>query len=207
LARTQGGLEELDDEIRALGLEGATLVPVDVTDYDGIDRLGGALHERFGKLDILIANAGMLGPLSPITHVTPKDFTKVMDTNLTASWRLIRSMDPLLQASTAGRAVFVSSSVAQNVRAFWGPYAISKAAIETLARTYAAENAATPIRANILNPGPVRTHMRAQAMPGEDPETLPQPDALVADVLAMCTAQLTRTGELYDIPSKSWKSF
>lgn len=206
LARTQGGLEELDDEIRGLNLDAPTLVPVDMTDYDALDRLGAALFERFKRLDILIANAGMLGPLSPLSHVAVKDFTKVIDTNITANWRLLRSMDPLLQLSDAGRAVFVSSSVARTPRAFWGSYALSKAALESLALTYALETQTTAIRANILNPGALRTHMRAAAMPGEDPQSLATPDVLVATVIAICDPALQRTGQLYDFPTQSWNN-
>ena len=144
--------------------------------HDGIDRLGAALNERYGKLDVLVGNAGILGALSPLPHVEPKEFDEVMAVNVTANWRLIRSLDPLLQASDAGRAVFVTSGAALGAVAYWGPYSVSKAALELLARTYAAETATTTVRVNLFNPGPIRTRMRAEAMPGEDPMTLDTPE-------------------------------
>lgn len=143
IARTVGGLEELDDEIRAAGGQ-ATLVPVDLTDFDAIDRLGAALYERWKKLDILIGNAGILGGLSPLGHVSPKTWDKVMAINVTANWRLIRSLDPLLRQSDAGRVLFMSSGAAHKCKAYWGPYSVSKAAVEALVRTYAAETRQTP---------------------------------------------------------------
>src|SRR5215813_14144256 len=150
VARTVGGLEELDDAIRAAG-GSATLVPGDLKDFAAIDRLAGALAERYGRLDVLVGNAGMLGPLSPLGHVQPKAWDEVFAINVTANWRLIRAMDPLLRLSAAGRAVFITSGVASTARAYWGPYAISKAALEVLARTYAAETESTPVRVNLLN--------------------------------------------------------
>jgi NAD(P)-dependent dehydrogenase (short-subunit alcohol dehydrogenase family) len=197
LARTVGGLEELDDEIRTLGAS-ATLVPLDLKDYAGIDRLGQALHERYGRLDVLVGNAGILGPTSPLGHVEPAAWDEVMAVNVTANWRLIRSMDPLLQTSAAGRAVFLSSGAASGARAYRGPYSISKAALETLARTYAAETASTAVRVNVFNPGPTRTRMRATLMPGEDPATLPEPSAVAEKVLALCLPDFTESGKLYD---------
>ena len=178
VARTVGALEEVDDAVKALGGH-ASLVPLDLTDYDALDRLGALVFERWQKLDILIANAGMLGPLSPLGHIPPKDWDKLIATNLTANWRLIRSLDPLLKQSDAGRAVFVTSGAAHKNRPYWGGYAVTKAALETLVLTYAAECAQTEIKVNLINPGPVRTRMRAQAMPGEDPETLPHPSEIV----------------------------
>ncbi len=168
VARTVGGLEELDDAIKAEG-GSATLVPLDLKDMDGIARLGGALFDRYKKLDILVGNAGILGPLSPLSHVEPKAFDEVMAVNVTANWQLIRCMEPLLVKSDAGRAVFVSSGVSWMCRAYWGPYAISKAALNAMVQTWAAENMTTKLRVNLLTPGPIRTRMRAQAMPGEDP--------------------------------------
>ncbi|MDP8915927.1 MAG: SDR family NAD(P)-dependent oxidoreductase, partial [Pseudomonadota bacterium] len=159
-ATNQGGLEELDDEVRAATGLPATLVPLDLKDGDGVDRLGGALFERWGKLDVLVAAAGVLGPLSPLAHVEVKDWTRVLSVNLTANWRLIRSMDPLLQATDAGRAVFLTSGAASRPRAFWGPYAVSKAALEALVKTYADEIESTRVRAALLDPGPTRTRMR-----------------------------------------------
>ena len=196
VARTVGGLEELDDEVRAVG-GSATLVPLDLKDYPGIDRLGLALQQRFGRLDALVGNAGILGPLSPLDHVEMAAWDEVMAVNVTANWRLICAMHPLLRLSDAGRAVFITSGVAAHARAYWGPYAISKSALETLARTYAAETATTGIRVNMLVPGAVRTRMRAQAMPGEDPATLPSPDAVAQDVVTLCLPDLQESGKLY----------
>ena len=198
VARTTGALEELDDLIRKETGEGATLVPLDVTDGPGVDRLGGAIFERWKKLDILFANAGVLGPLSPLGHIDPKDFEKVLAVNVTANWRFVRSLDPLLRQSDAGRVVFVTSGAATKCRAYWGPYSISKAAVECLARTYAHECENTNIRVNILNPGPIRTAMRAAAFPGEDPETLPTPEELAVAMLPLFTPQITDNGAIFD---------
>lgn len=192
-ARTEGALEELDDAIKADGGT-ATLVPLDLTDYDGVDRLGAALFERWGKLDVLIGNAGDLGVISPIGHVQPKDWHRAMDINVNANWRLLRSMDPLLRAADAGRAVFVTSGAAQKCNPFWGPYAVSKAALEALVKTYAAESAKTNVRANLLSPGPMRTAMRAKAMPGEDPETIPHPNDVAGLFLEMSHPDFTENG-------------
>jgi NAD(P)-dependent dehydrogenase (short-subunit alcohol dehydrogenase family) len=197
LARTVGGLEELDDAIRCLG-GAATLVPLDLKDYAGIDRLALALHERFQRLDALVGNAGILGPLSPLGHVEVAAWDEVMAVNVTANWRLIRAMDPLLRRSDAGRVVFLTSEVAALALAYWGPYAASKAALEVLARTYAAETATTSVRVNIFAPGPVRTRMRAQAMPGEDPMTLEIPDKTAEKIVELCLPGLQESGKLYD---------
>ena len=206
VARTVGGLEELDDQIRNEG-GSATLVPLDLKDYAGIDRLGGALHQRYQRLDILIGNAGLLGPLSPLGHVEPKAWDDVIAVNLTANWRLIRAMDPLLRAANAGRAVFITSGVASTARAYWGPYAISKAALEVLARTYAAETESTAVRVNLFNPGPTRTRMRAQAMPGEDPAKLDKPHQVAEKIAELCAPSFTQTGKLYDYPTKTLMEF
>lgn len=206
LARTVGGLEELDDEIRAVGGQ-ATLVPVDLTDYDAIDRLGAAIHERWGKLDILIGNAGILGGLSPLGHVTPRIWDKVMAINVTANWRLLRSFDPLLRQSDAGRVLFLSSGAAHKCKAYWGPYSVSKAALEALVRTYVAETAQTPITGMLVNPGPVRTAMRAEAMPGEDPQTLPHPSELAPALLDFVASDNTASGKLFDFPSRELRDF
>lgn len=206
LARTVGGLEELDDEIKQLGGT-ATLVPADLRDYDGLDRMGAALHERFKKLDILVGNAGQLGTLSPLGHIDMKVWDEVMAVNVTANWRLIRSLDPLLRASDAGRAVFLTSGVTYNARAYWGPYAISKAALEMLVRTYAAETSTTSIKVNLLNPGPIRTRMRAKAMPGEDPATLEPPENVAEAIVELCLPSVRESGRLYDYPKKKWLSF
>ena len=206
VARTQGGLEELDDAIRQAGGH-ATLVPLDLTDFDAIDRLGAALHERWGRLDAVIGNAGILGNLMPVSHVTPKVWDQVMAINVTANWRLIRSFDPLLQRSDAGRAVFVSSGAAAKCRAYWGPYSVSKAALEAMVRTYAAENERTGVRAMLLNPGPLRTSMRAAAMPGEDPATLDTPEQVAEFIVPMCAPDWTETGRFYDYKTRTLMSF
>ncbi len=202
LARTQGGLEELDDEIRAGGGE-ATLVPCDVTDFAALDRLGAVVHNRWGKLDILVGNAGMLGVLSPLGHLDPSMWDKTFAVNVTANWRLIRSFDPLLRASDAGRAVFVTSGAAQReeLRPYWGLYGTTKAALDALARFYAAETANTSaVRVMLANPGPLRTRMRAAAMPGEDPETLRTPEDVAPKIADLCAPDWSETGKLYDFP-------
>ncbi len=197
LARTQGALEQLDDEIRARG-GSATLVPVNLKDLDAIDRLGAAIHERWGKLDILLGNAGILGELAPITHVDQPVWDEVMAVNVTANYRLIRSLDPLLRASDAGRAIFVSSGAAHKCRAYWGVYSVSKAGLEALVRTYAAETVTTPIKAMLLNPGPLRTSMRRAAMPGEDPLTLKTPEDLAPHIVKLALPAWDQTGKIYD---------
>lgn len=199
--RTQGGLEELDDAIKSAG-GSATLAPFDIGDFDAIDRLGAALYKRFGKLDALVANAGMLGPITPLGHIDPKDWDKLVAVNLTANWRLIRSLDPLLRASDAGRAVFLTSGAVHKDRAYWGGYAVTKAGVEALARSYAAETLAnTAVRVMLVNPGPLRTAMRAKAMPGEDPATLKTPADLAPKIVELCVPEWTETGKLYDFPS------
>lgn len=202
LARTVGGLEELDDEIKKLGAS-ATLVPLDLKDYAGIDRMGAAIFERWGKLDALFGNAGILGALSPITHIKPSIWDDTMAINVTANWRLIRALDPLLRLSDAGRALFVSSAVARLSRPFWGSYAISKAALEMLVQTYAAELAGTTVAANLLNPGPTRTKMRAEAMPGEDPMSLPAPEELTPLILELLSPACTDNGQLFAFKRKA----
>ena len=201
VARTQGALEELDDEINALG-GSATLVPLDLTDFEALDRLGAAIYERWKKLDILLANAGTLGEIAPITHVDPKMWDRVIGVNVTANWRLVRSFDPLLRASDAGRAIFVTSGAAHKCKAYWGPYSISKAALEALARTYAAETEKTAIRAMLINPGPLRTRMRQSAMPGEDPQTLKTPEDLAPHIVKLALPSWTETGKIYDFPTQ-----
>ncbi|TCL70214.1 SDR family NAD(P)-dependent oxidoreductase [Rhizobium sp. BK251] len=195
-ARTVGGLEELDDAIKAVG-GSATLVPFDLTDMGAIDRLGGSIFERWGKLDILVANAGILGVISPIGHVEAKVFERVMNINVNATWRLIRSVEPLLLRSDAGRALILSSGVAHSCRPFWGPYAASKAAVEVLARTWAAETQRTPLRILSVNPGATRTAMRAQAVPGEDPTALPHPSEVAKSLVPLVSSEMTETGKLY----------
>jgi len=195
VARTVGGLEAVDDRIKALGNDGATLVPLDITDGPGIDRLGAALYERFGKLDVLLGNAGVLGALSPIGHIDPQTFERVMAVNVTANWRLIRSLDPLLKRSDAGRAIFMTSGAGRQTIPYWSAYAASKAALDTLVGTYAAECAHTAVRVNLYNPGPTRTGMRKQAFPGENPETLPPPEAHDERLVALALPSCTLNGE------------
>ena len=206
VARTQGGLEELDDEIRKDG-GSATLVPLNLTDSDGIARLGAALHERHGRLDILVGNAGVAGPSSPLGHIDLKSWNDVMAINVSANFQLIRCMEPLLRASDAGRAVFVTSAAASQANAYLGPYAASKAALETLARAWAQETANTPLRVNLFNPGPTRTRMRATVFPGEDPLTLETPEQVAELILPMCAPAWTETGKLYDYPTRALLGF
>lgn len=205
-ARTQGGLEELDDEIRKDG-GSATLVPLNLTDSDGIARLGAGLHERYGKLDILVGNAGVLGPSSPIGHIELKTFNDIMAVNVSANFQLIRCMEPLLRQSDAGRAVFITSGAASKATAYVSPYAASKAALETLARAWAQETANTKLRVNLFNPGPVRTRMRATLMPGEDPATLDTPEQVAEFIVPMCAPDWTETGRFYDYKTRTLMSF
>ena len=195
-ARTQGGLEELDDEIKAAG-SSATLVPMDIMDYPAIDRLGAAIFERWKKLDILIGNAGLLGKLTPLPHIEPKSWDDVMAVNVTANYRLIRSMDPLLRMAAHGRAIFMTSGLAYKCFPYWGTYSISKAALEAMVKTYAAEMETTSVRANCFSPGPTRTKMRASAMPGEDPMSIPSPEEVAAQIVPMCLEGFTDNGAVY----------
>jgi NAD(P)-dependent dehydrogenase (short-subunit alcohol dehydrogenase family) len=206
VARTQGGLEELDDEIRKGG-GNATLVPLNLTDFEGIARLGAALHERHGKIDILVGNAGIAGPSSPLGHIDLKPWNDVMAINVTANFQLIRCMEPLLRKSDAGRSVFITSDVASRAPAYLGPSAASKAALNTLVRAWANETASTPMRANLFDPGPVRTRMRATVFPGEDPMTLDTPEQVAEFIVPMCAPSWTETGRLYDYKSRSLMSF
>jgi len=195
-ARTTGGLEELDDEIRGISGKTSLLVPFDLKDFDAIDRLGAALYERFGRLDVLVGNAGVLGTLSPLGHISPKEFQEVIDINLTANWRLLRSLDPLLRQSEAGRAIFLTSGAARGPRAYWGTYAISKAALEMIVGIYAQEIQQTKVRANMIDPGRTRTRMRAKAYPGEDPQSLKTPDEIMEKFIDLATASYIGNGEL-----------
>ena len=197
VARTVGGLEETDDEIRKGGGT-ATLVPMNLRDFDAIDRLGASIYERWGKLDALLGNAGVLGTLTPLAQLGPKVFQEVMEVNVTANWRLIRSMDPLLRQSDAGRVLFVSSGAARKHTPYWGAYAVSKAALEMLALTYAAECVTSNVKVNLLNPGPMRTAMRAKAMPGEDPASLPSPDEIAPQVVEMLSPSFTQSEAVVD---------
>ena len=206
LARTVGGLEELDDEIKKEG-SSATLVPLDLRDFDALDRLGASLYARFKKLDVLVGNAGQLGALSPLGHLDPKTWDEVFAVNVTANWRLIRSLDPLLRAAAAGRAVFITSSVTYRARAYWGLYAASKAALEMLVRVYAEETAKTQVKVNLFNPGPIRTRMRAKAMPGEDPMTLDTPEQAAAAIVPLCLPSCEESGLIFNYPDKKFIAF
>jgi NAD(P)-dependent dehydrogenase (short-subunit alcohol dehydrogenase family) len=206
IARTVGALEELDDAVRAAG-SSATLVPLDMRDYDGLYRLAAALQERYQRLDVLIGNAAVAGPRSPLGHVEPNGWDEVIAINVTANWHLIRAMDPLLRRSSAGRAVFMTSGAATHARAYSGPYSVSKAALNVLARTYAAETTSTPVRVNVFNPGPTRTRMRAQVMPGEDPMTLPTPEEVAEKILDLCLPDFSATGRLYDFRAGKFLEF
>ena len=206
VARTQGGLEELDDEIRKDG-GSATLVPLSLTDSDGIARLGAALHKRHRKLDILVGNAGVAGPSSPLGHIELKPWNDVIAVNVTANFQLVRCMEPLLKQSDAGRAVFITSGAASKAPAYLGPYAASKAALEALVRAWAAETASTNIRVNLFSPGAIRTRMRATVFPGEDPMTLETPDQVAESIVPMCSPAWGETGKLYDYKSRTLMSF
>jgi NAD(P)-dependent dehydrogenase (short-subunit alcohol dehydrogenase family) len=195
VARTVGGLEDVDDEIQKAG-GSATLVPLDLKDGAALDRLGASIYERWGRLDAFLGNAGVLGAVTPLTHLEPKLFQELLDVNVTANWRLIRSLHPLLRASDAGRALFVTSGAARHHTPFWGGYAMAKAALESLALTYAAECASTNIKVNLLSPGPLRTAMRARAMPGEDPQTLAPPEAVAPLIVDLLSPGCDKNGEL-----------
>lgn len=195
VARTTGGLEETDDRVQTMG-GSATLVPADLLDFDGIDKLGALIAERWGKLDILVGNAAMLGSLSPVGHFSPETWQQVFDLNVTTNWRLIRSFDPLLRASEAGRAIFVTSGAASQAIPYWGAYSASKAALESLAKVYAAEVANTAVRVNLLDPGATRTGMRAQAFPGEDPGTLKPPEEITEYFVSLAETSCSWNGEV-----------
>ena len=194
LARTKGGLEEVDDEIRSFG-GAATLIPMNLKHGQKIDQLGPSIYERWGRLDILIANAGILGPLSPLGHIKDSDWDQVIDINLNSNWRLIRTLDPCLRKAPSGRAVFLTSNAPQKCKAYWGPYSVSKAALEALVRTYASETENTTINVNLLNPGTVATNMRAQAYPGEDQSLITQPDELGNIIVEMSHADFQKSGQ------------
>ncbi len=196
LARTRKSLEPVDDAIRAEGGT-ATLIPLNLAHGLKIDALGPSLYERFGRLDILVGNAAMLGRLSPLTHVPSEHWERLLAVNLTANWRLIRTLDPLLRRSDAGRAIFVTShGVAEQGRAYWAPYSVSKAALETLAKTYAEETAGSAVKVNLIDPGPVATSMRAEAYPGEDQETLRQPEEITELFVTLASPEWEETGKI-----------
>lgn len=190
VARTEGGLTELDDEIRAATGQPATLVPLDIADGDGLDQLGLALHQRFGRLDVLVHAAAILGPMTPVSHIEPKQWDRVVAVNLTATYRLIRTSEPLLRASEAGRAIFLTTGRVARPKAFWGPYGITKAGMEHMVRTWADELEQTKIRAVLLDPNTMRTKMRAEAMPGEDPETVTDPSEIGPLIVELAQADL-----------------
>jgi NAD(P)-dependent dehydrogenase (short-subunit alcohol dehydrogenase family) len=194
-ARTVGGLEEVDDAIRAVG-GSATLVPFDLRQSAKIDELGAALLDRYGRLDILVGNAGAFGIFSPLGHIPPEIWAEVMDLNLNANWRLIRAMDPLLRAAPAGRAIFVTSGIGRDTLAYWGPYAVSKTGLEMLVKIYAAEISKTGVRVNLVDPGPLRTRLRARAFPGEDPDTLPPPENVTNCFVELASRECTRNGDI-----------
>ena len=196
-ARSQGALEILDDELREFGTS-ATLVPCDMTDFDIIDHIGTEIQNRFKKLDILVGNAGILGDLAPLAQVTPKDWQRVMDINLTANWRLIRAMNSVLRASDAGRAIFVSSSVGHQARAGWSSYAVSKAALEMTAGIYSEECKDSNVLVNMINPGGTRTAMRADAMPREAPEDVKAPETINHLFLELASPAYTKTGQMVE---------
>ena len=207
VARTVGGLEELDDAIKADGRGEATLVPLDLRDGPGIDRLGGALDERWGRCDAMIANAGVLGTISPIGHTQAKAWDEVMAVNVSAVWRLARTLDPLLTRTDESRALILSSGAAHSCRPFWGAYAASKAAVEAMARVWARESERGPLRVNCVNPGATRTQMRARAMPGEDPSTLPEPTDVARSIVALLDPAIARTGQIYDVRAGRWLEY
>jgi len=197
LARTQKSLEAVDDEIKADGGK-ASLIPLDLADGKTIDALGPSLYERFGRLDIFIGNAGILGGLRPLTHISSKTWDRVLAVNLTANWRLIRTLDPLLRRSAAGRVVFVTSSrAASQGRAYWAPYSVSKAALEALAKTYANETADSTIKVNLVDPGATATAMRAEAYPGEDQETLQTPDEVAKVMLGLSLPETEASCQIF----------
>lgn len=200
IARTVGGLEAVDDEIKSFGGK-TTLMPLDLFKLNDLDALGPTLYQHFPKLDIFIGNAAMLGTLAPLGHLKPDEWQKVMDLNVTANFRLIRTLDPLLKAAPNGRAVFVTSGVTQDLKAYWGGYAVSKTALEALARIYASECANTNMKVNILDPGRVRTAMRAQAYPGEDPQKRPHPDDIAPYFLKLVGEDCDMNGETIAVPS------
>jgi len=194
-ARTQGGLEEVDDEIRRAGGAPATLLPLDLRELDKIDQMGAAIRQRFGRLDVLVGNAAVLGKLSPLGHLDPKTWDEVMAVNLTANWRLIRALDPLLRLSEAGRALFLTCAAARDLAAYWGAYAASKAALEAMVRIYARELGVTKATANLVDPGVMATALRLRAFPGEDRAKLASPESCTDIFVALAEARSARNGE------------
>lgn len=195
IARTLSGLEEVDDQIQNNTGGQATLVPMDLHDHDKIDALAANVLERFGKLDILVGNAGILGDLRPLAHVTEEIWNDVMNINLTANWRLIRAFDPLLRESDSGRAIFVTSGVTISNSPYWGPYKISKAALESMVKLYAVECETSNVKVNMVDPGVVATEMRASAMPGEDPETIPTPESVTDIFIKLASKDYSKSAQ------------
>ena len=195
-ARTQGGLEEVDDDIRKAGGTAATLLPLDLRELDKIDQMGAAIQQRFGRLDVLVGNAAVLGKLSPLGHLDPRSWDEAMSVNLTANWRLIRALDPLLRLSDAGRALFVTCAAARDLAAYWGAYATSKAALEALVQVYARELAITKATVNLVDPGVMATALRLRAFPGEDRARLASPDSRTEAFVALAEIGSARNGAL-----------
>jgi NAD(P)-dependent dehydrogenase (short-subunit alcohol dehydrogenase family) len=197
LARSRKALEQVDDRIRQGG-DKATLIPLDLADGKAIDALGPTLYERFGRLDILVGNAAILGRLSPLIHIPSEHWERSFAVNVTANWRLIRTLDPLLRRSDAGRVIFVTSGVARSARAHWAPYSVTKAALEALAKTYANETADSAIKVNVVDPGATATSMRAEAYPGEDQAKLPTPETVAEAFVPLAMPDWTRSGEIIE---------
>jgi len=195
VARTIAALEEVDDEIQAMGGQ-STLVPMNLREFDKIDQMGQALYDRFGKIDIMVGNAGVLGDLTPMAHLKVKMWNEVMDVNVTANYRLIRSIEPLLKQSDAGRAIFLSSGTTKGPRAYWAAYAVSKSAVESMAQTWAMELLKTDVKVNVIDPGATRTRMRAQAYPGENPDTLKTPDEVTDLFVELASPDCEKHGEV-----------
>jgi NAD(P)-dependent dehydrogenase (short-subunit alcohol dehydrogenase family) len=197
VGRNLKGLEDTDDAIRDAG-GSATLVQLDLAEADKIEVLAASIAERFGKLDVLVGNAGLLGELSPLAHTTPEDWNQVFTVNVTANWQLIRCFDPLFKLSASPRAIFVTSGVTRSVHPYWSAYAASKAALESMVQIYAAENAKTPLRVNMVDPGATRTRMRAKAYPGEDPMTLPAPESIADIFVTLASPACADTGQRFN---------
>jgi NAD(P)-dependent dehydrogenase (short-subunit alcohol dehydrogenase family) len=198
LARGQKALEGVDDDVRALGGK-ASLIPLDLAKGEAIDALGPTLYERFGRLDILVGNAAILGRLTPLTHIPSEHWERAFAINVTANWRLIRTLDPLLRRSDSGRVILVTSGVAHSARAYWAPYSVSKAALEALAKTYANETADSAIKVNLIDPGATATRMRAEAYPGEDQTKLRTPEQVAEKFVDLATPDWTETGQIVEV--------
>ncbi len=194
-ARTQGGLEEVDDDIRSAGGVPSTLLPLDLRELDKIDQMAAAIEQRFGRLDVLVGNAAVLGKLSPLGHLDPKTWDEVMTVNVTANWRLIRALDPLLRRSEAGRALFVTCAAARDLSAYWGAYAASKSALEAIVRIYARELGVTKATANLVDPGVMATALRLRGFPGEDRAKLPAPESRTETFVTLAETSSARNGE------------